>query len=98
MQQLQNDGSYNSIYPQVDAYTKSETLTNDTSQMFRLNNGTPEQVMQYLGKYAQYWWKVIEPSHYNQIRTKSSGTWVVITVAYSMTVYYGDTVSKYQGN
>lgn len=45
MQQKQSDGSYNSIYPQVDAYTKSETLTSDTSQMFGLSNGTPEQVM-----------------------------------------------------
>ena len=91
----QNNGTdYDKLYPQVDAYSKSETLTNNTSQMFRINNGTPEDVMQYLGKYAQYWWKVTKPSHYHQIKTKSSGVWVAITVVQTIDIYYGDTVTN----
>ena len=89
MQQKQSDGSYNSIYPQVDAYTKSETLTSDTSQMFGLSNGTPEQVMQYLGKYAQYWWKVQILGHYEQVRTPGSGYWYGIS-RNNNTFYYSD--------
>lgn len=78
MQHLQEDGSYNQLYPKVDSYSKSETLTNNTSQMFRIDNGTPEDVMQYLGKYAQYWWK----------KRKSAGeTYLQSTEAYSVTIW-----------
>lgn len=57
MQQLQESGSYNQLYPKVDSYSKSETLTNNTSQMFRIENGTPEDVFKWLRKYNQHEWK-----------------------------------------
>lgn len=73
MQHLQEDGSYNQLYPKVDSYSKNETLTNNTSQMFRIDNGTPEDVMQYLGKYAQYWWKKETIAEYVEKRVPRSG-------------------------
>ncbi len=96
MQQLQSNGSYNQIYPQVDAYSKSETLTNDTSQMFRLNNGTPEQVMQYLGKYAQYWWKKEILAHYDPVRVLGSGSIYTTTIRSTNTVsvYYSASLNQ----
>lgn len=60
MQHLQEDGSYNQLYPKVDSYSKNETLTNNTSQMFRIDNGTPEDVFKWLRKYNQHEWKKIE--------------------------------------
>lgn len=57
MQHLQEDGSYNQLYPKVDSYSKNETLTNNTSQMFRIDNGTPEDVFKWLRKYNQHEWK-----------------------------------------
>lgn len=70
----QNNGTdYDKLYPQVDAYTKSETLTNNTSQMFRINNGTPDQILQYLGKYCQYWWKREIKEYWQQNRQSKSG-------------------------
>lgn len=70
----QNNGTgYDKLYPQVDAYTKSETLTNNTSQMFRIDNGTPEQILQYLGKYSQYWWKREIKEYWQQNRQSKSG-------------------------
>ena len=71
MQQLQEDGSYNQLYPKADSYSKNETLTNNTSQMFRIDNGTPEDVFKWLRKYNQYWWEKSQftISHYEQINT-----------------------------
>ena len=73
IQQLQSSGSYVQLIPKVDAYTKSDTLTNSTSQMFGINNGTPEQVLQYLGKYNQYWWKREINDSWTQNRTSKTG-------------------------
>ena len=54
----QNNGTdYDKLYPQVDSYSKNETLTNNTSQMFRIDNGTPEDVFKWLRKYNQHEWK-----------------------------------------
>lgn len=71
MQHLQEDGSYNQLYPKVDSYSKSETLTNNTSQMFRIDNGTPEDVFKWLRKYNQYWWAKSQftITHYEQVNT-----------------------------
>ena len=60
MQHLQEDGSYNQLYPKSDSYSKNETLTNNTSQMFRIDNGTPEDVFKWLRKYNQHEWKRID--------------------------------------
>lgn len=57
---MQEGGSYNQLYPKVDSYSKSETLTNNTSQMFRIDNGTPEDVFKWLRKYNQHEWKKVE--------------------------------------
>lgn len=62
MQHLQEDGSYNQLYPKSDSYSKNETLTNNTSQMFRIDNGTPEDVFKWLRKYNQHEWKKVNVS------------------------------------
>ena len=71
--QQQEDGSYLDLFPKTDGYTKDETLTSETSQMFGIDNGTPEQILQYLGKYNQYWWRKEFDYIYTQIRESGSG-------------------------
>ena len=94
MQHLQEDGSYNQLYPKTDSYPKNETLTNNTSQMFRIENGTPEDVMQYLGKYAQYWWRRTKPKTIYSVTIEATARDAVFaqggqtnTVQYSNQVY-----------
>lgn len=80
MQHLQEDGSYNQLYPKGDSYSKNETLTNNTSQMFRIDNGTPEDVFKWLRKYNQYWWEKSQftISHYEEVKTDIAETVVLI--------------------
>lgn len=47
---------------QVGAYTKEEVLSDETAQMYgfteeQLPGVVPDDVLAFLGKYAQYWWK-----------------------------------------
>ena len=75
MQHLQENGSYNQLYPKVDSYSKNETLTNNTSQMFRIDNGTPEDVFKWLRKYNQHEWKKVETQNVwsEQLTVQGSG-------------------------
>lgn len=42
-----------------DYYTKEETLTDTTAAQFGLDeNATPDDVLSWLGKYNEHWWKV----------------------------------------
>ena len=53
--------------------------------------------MQYLGKYAQYWWKKEISAHYEQVRTKSGGYWYGSS-RNDRTFYYSDTVENNSGS
>lgn len=88
MKQLNNQGQYDTLYPQttpeqagavpvtrtingmplteditidlseLDGYTKEETLTAATAQMYGLSaSAVPDDVFEFLGKFNLYWWK-----------------------------------------
>ncbi len=96
MQHLQDDGSYNQLYPKTDSYSKSETLTNNTSQMFRIDNGTPEDVFKWLRKYNQYWWEKSQftISHYEEVQTDITENVILIGSSDSVPSAYFVTVSS----
>lgn len=46
-----------------DIYTKSQTLTSSTAALFGLGtSAVPDDVLAYLGKYNQYWWRRRTPA------------------------------------
>lgn len=96
MQHLQEDGSYNQLYPKTDSYSKNETLTNNTSQMFRIDNGTPEDVFKWLRKYNQYWWEKSQFTigHYEEVQTDIAETVVLTSSSDSIPPAYFVTVSS----
>lgn len=51
--------AYGAILGQtVDAFTKEQTLSNATAALFGLGpDSVPDDVLAYLGKYAQHWWR-----------------------------------------
>ena len=132
MQEKQDDGAYNQLYPITKAsnvnytnsalsgvsntqqgldsivntldninlnnyFTKTQTLTSSTAALFGLDtNAVPDDVLAYLGKYAQHWWAKIKKGYkisigYTQPRFNQS-----IETGYSntseVTVEYGDSV------
>ena len=90
----QNNGTdYDKLYPQVDAYTKSETLTSNTSQLFGITNGTPEQILQYLGKYAQFWWLEKTIAKYSINRVTKNGKCLPVASNGTAFFYWGDGIS-----
>ena len=96
MQHLQEDGSYNQLYPKSDSYSKNETLTNNTSQMFRIDNGTPEDVFKWLRKYNQYWWRRVKTNIVYSVQVAQTSTDAIFAVYYvdgnHNTIYYSDEV------
>lgn len=91
--------------PEIDAYTKQETLTNDTVSMFGLSYPQiPDSIFSFIGKYNLYWWKrrtntVVEGVQYNKIRLSDMGFFKnSSTVSYSSSVSSEDGIMVLSGN
>lgn len=64
----------------LNAYTKEECITDDVKALFGFSpTATPNNVFNYLGKYAQYWWRRrFAGSHY-EARTQTYGKYTLMS-------------------
>lgn len=94
------DAAYN-----LDGYTRSETLTDDTKEKLGLGaNAVPNDAFAWLGKYNQHWWSCLHGEAgvgYREVKTQLSylvgiGGFVVTTGVKKQTIQYANEVSVNQ--
>lgn len=80
---------------QVGAYTKEQTLQAGTANLFGLSeSATPNDVLAYLGKYAQHWWRRV-PITYQEVQSPESTVKLVDwddDSGQKRTIFYADSI------